>query len=209
MEAIENVLLIVLGGLLATLSPAAVDAIARRRRGAQILAILATELNELRFLITSVFLLVKSKLHTMDQAAIDLIKPIFLTYEGDPDDVELLDASKQLLAEGDAAFIAIHNTTPSSGVWPLPYDAPVLQGHIGDLALLPISTQRSLLRVLRELHLFNEQVGVVQKATDRTFDSSLSPENYAANDANLASGTAKLATRASELIRAINRFFEP
>ena len=46
-EGIRDLLLVVLGGLLATLSPGIVDAIARRRRKAACGQVLSTELHEL------------------------------------------------------------------------------------------------------------------------------------------------------------------
>ncbi|HXM38263.1 MAG TPA: hypothetical protein VN908_06340 [Gemmatimonadales bacterium] len=209
-EGLQQLLLVLLGGLLATLSPGIVDAIARKKRRVEFRQVVSTELHELRFLLALILIRVHGKLHTMNQEAVDLIRPILLEYKGHADDVALLDATKKLLGKGDASFIALHNAPAGSvtGLWPLPYHAPYLDGHLNELALLPVEMQRSLLRVLAEVSLFNEQVAFVQKATDRTFDSSLSRENYLANDANLKSGTEKLATRASELIRAINRVLD-
>lgn len=207
-RTMEDLLLVLLGALLATLSPAVVDTIGRRRRRRDFVAVLTTELAELRFVIATVLLLVQSKRHAMDQATVDLIKPIYLDYRGHADDQPLLDTNRKLLAQGDAAFIVLHNlpTKPPTGLWPLAYQAPFLQAHLSDLTLLPVEQQRALLQVLRELQLFSDQVGLVQKATDRTFDSSLSPASYAANESNLEKGTANLATRCAQLVRATNRF---
>lgn len=134
-----------------------------------------------------------------------------MDYQDATDDAPLLDATKAFLARGDAAFITAHNAMPlgsGTGLWPLPYNAPFLTSHLDDLGLFAPSKQRTLFRILEELHLFNEQVAVVRQATERTFDSSLSKENYAVNDANLKAGTEKLATRASLMIAATDRFLD-
>jgi len=183
-----------------------------RRQRAEILEAVGAELRELRFLLALVVSLIHTKLRTMNQSALDLIRPVILKYRGDAGDQAYLEATKALLAKGDAAFIAIHNATPinpGKALYPVPYAAQVLTGHLGELGRLPESTRAPLLRIARELELYNEQVAQVRTAHDRTFDSSLSAVNYAANEANLKAGTEKLAMRAARLIEAINEVVDP
>jgi len=91
----------------------------------------------------------------------------------------------------------------------VPYEA-LFSPHIwGDLALFPPTTQQHVGRVASELRLFDEQVTFVQQAHDRTFDTSLSSADYAANNTNLTEGTAKLAVRTAARIKAINRMLGP
>jgi hypothetical protein len=147
----------------------------------------------------------------MDQAALDLFRPVLLNYSSiDPDDVQLIEGTKKLIALGDAQYIALANTpsAPQKALWPIAYDAPFLASHLEDLGLFSATTQRAMLRVVSELHLFREQVDAVRHAHDRTFDTSLSPANYAANEGNLASGTTKLGVRAAALIQSINRLLD-
>lgn len=210
-QGIRDLLLVVLGGLLATLSPGIADAIARRRRKAAFGQVLSTELHELRFLLALILIRVHVKFRSMNQESVDLIRPILLAYKGHPDDESALDAAKKLLGQGDAAFIDIQNSlggATGTALWPLPYHAPYLESHLDDLALLPVEMQRALLGVLTEVGLFNEQVAYVQKASDRTLESGLSQESYAANDKNLEASQKKLVTRASQLIRGINRVLD-
>jgi len=209
----NDVVLVVLGWLLGTLSPGIAESIGRAKRRRAILRVLATELHELRFKLALVLTRVRSKLRTMDQAMLDVVRPIVLGYGRDSeDDAGFMDATKKLLDKGDAAFIAVHNAprpSEQTALFPVPYDAPFLKSRLEDLALFPARTQQRLLRIVGELDLFNGQVSFVRQAHDRTFDSSLSPENFAANASNLASGTAKLATRAEALIRAVNQVLAP
>ena len=211
-EGLQQLLLVLLGGLLATLSPGIVDYIARRKRKHAFGQVLSTELHELRLLLALVLIRVHVKFRSMNQEALDLIRPVLLAYKGHTDDEAAMAAAKTLLAKGDATFIAIHNapggTAAGRALWPLPYHAPYLESHLDDLALLPVDVQRSLLGVVTEIGLFNEQVAYVQKASDRTFESGLSAESYAANDTNLEAGQKKLVTRASQLIRSINRVLD-
>jgi hypothetical protein len=210
-QGVRELLLVILGGLLATLNPGIVDYIARKRRKKAFAQVLSTELHELRLILALILIRVHVKFHSMNQESVDLMRPILLAYKGHVDDAAALDATKKLLGKGDAAFIAIHNAPggpTGTALWPLPYHAPYLESHLDDLALLPVELQRALLGVVTEIGLFNEQVAYVQKASDRTFDSSLSKETYSANDANLKAGQEKLITRASQLIRAINRVLD-
>jgi len=210
---IDDVILVVLGWLLGTLSPGISDAIGRARRRRAIRRVLATELHELRFMLALVLERMRSKLRTMDQAVLNLVRPILLAYRDNTEDVAILEAAKKLLEKGDAVYIALHNapSPAGEGSWllPVPYDAPFLKSRLEDLSLFPPATQQRLLRIVGELHLFNEQVAIVRQAHDRTFDTSLTGENYAANEKNLTIGTEKLAVRAEALIRAINRVLGP
>jgi hypothetical protein len=76
---------------------------------------------------------------------------------------------------------------------------------MGDLALCPPALRTWLVRVSRELELYNNQVALVGTAHNRSFDSSLSEVNRAANERNLMAGTEKLGTRAAALIEAIDQ----
>lgn len=210
-DGIRDLLLVVLGGLLATLSPGIVDAIARRRRKAAFGQVLSTELHELRLITALILIRVHVKFRSMNQESVDLIRPILLGYKGHTDDASALDAAKKLLGQGDAAFMGIQNSlggAAGTALWPLPSHAPYLESHLDDLALMPVEMQRALLGVLTEVALFNEQVAYVQKASDRTFETGMSPESYAANDTNLKASQLKLVTRASQLIRGINRVLD-
>jgi hypothetical protein len=181
--------------------------VSRRRDRHEVLESIATELHELRFVLAGVLVLAHSKRHTMNQPVVDLIRPVMLAYKGNDGDRAMVEATSKLLAQGDAAFIAAHNTRPidpAKAYYPVPYSTPVLASHIGQLTLFPVAVQKHLLRVSQELQLYNEQVAIVRAAHDRTFDTSLSAANYAANEQNLKTGTDKLATRAAQLVEAIN-----
>ncbi len=182
----------------------------RRQHRGEVLDAIALELHELRFTLTGVLILLHSKMHTMDQATVDLIRPTMLGYKGEGGDRALTQAATKLLEQGDAAFIAAHNQRPTDhakAYYPMPYTAPLLTAHLGDLTI-PAPVRKQLLRVARVLDLFNQQVAFVRTAHDRTFES-LSSANYAANDRNLKEGTARLAMMTADLIVAINDVVDP
>lgn len=204
---VEDVLLVILGWFLGTLSPEISNAIARRKRRGSLKEILAAELNELRYTLAVVVIRLRTKTSTMSQATLDLSRNVIFSYAGDVDHQKVVEGMKKLLAQGDAFYIQLHNAkgAEESAIWPVPYDAPFLRAHLEDLPLFSLTVQQRLLRVIYQLGLFNEQIDFVRKAHDRTFDTSLSPENYAANQQNLLSGTEKLARRSETLIEAISQ----
>lgn len=206
MEQFANVLFVFFGWLLGTLSPGVVEAIGKRKRRAELMLGFAAELSELRFRIVLVLTRLHSKLRTMDQGVLDITKPLLLSYRGDREDSVALEGTKQLLARGDAAYIALHNSDSESerSLYPVPYQLPFLSAHVPDMTLFPVQAQQRLLRILGELALFNEQVALVRRIHDRTFDSGLSPANYQINSANLSEATKNLAVRATALIGAIS-----
>ena len=158
----------------------------------------------MRYLLALALLGTRSKQQNLDQAALDIVKPLLLEYVGDDEDKAAQEATRTLLKAGDAAYIAMHNTPRAAekSLYPVPYDAPFLIGHVPNMGIFAISTQQKLFRVVRELNLFNEQVTQVQQAHDRTFEG-LSPENFKINAGNLAASTNKLAYRSQALIKAI------
>jgi hypothetical protein len=205
MDHFSDVFVLILGWLLGALSPGLAAAIERPKQRTELIVAVARELHEIRYLLAHVLVLLRSKLKTMDQATLDLIKPLLLEYKGDEQDTEHLEATEKLLAAGDAAYIALHNAGSPTGraSYPVRYSTPLLDANAHRFGLFRLVTQQRLFRVLTELQLFNQQVEIVQRAHDRTFNS-MSPENYAANNNNLVQGTVNLAVRATFLIRAIN-----
>jgi len=197
---------VVVGWILGLASPKAVDWLGRADRREELIGAIATELTELRFLVALVLQQLRSHLRSMDQATLDLIRPILLAPTTDPGDAAHLDATKQLLALGDTAYIDLHNTGPRSpgrGPLPLPYEAPFLTAHLHELGIFPIRTRLAVLRIAGELRLFNQQVAIVQRAHERSFEQ-LSADNHTINTANLRQGLDSLGVRAVSLIARIS-----
>src|SRR2546428_8624186 len=110
----RDVLLLILGWLLGTLSPGISESLARRSRRRELIKALAVELHELRYKLALILAQVRSKLGTVDQAMLDFTKPILFAYVGDAEDAAMLDATKRLLAKCDSSYIALLNSQSGS-----------------------------------------------------------------------------------------------
>jgi hypothetical protein len=207
----RDVLLLILGWLLGTLSPGIGRAILRSRRRAELLRGLNYECSELRFTLANALFSTRRSLREIDQPTLDLVKPILLNYAG-TEEAKLVAAAQQLFNQPDASVIQWANDERTEkkdpfgrplGQWPAPYSLPLLSTHIGELDLLPVNQQEAFLRVGAELRLFNEQVDYVRMLHERTFTTS--GPNHQLNDSNLIVARRNLGTREDILIRAINR----
>jgi hypothetical protein len=204
----SDVLLVVLGWLLGTLSPGIGRAILRRYRQRELLRGFSDECLELRFTLALALWGTRSKLREMDLRTLQLVKPIILEYIGG-DDQELVTAFRQLATRDDQTVVRSMNERggDASGQWPMPYDLPLLEAHLGEMTLLPMAKQEQLGRIRAELRLFNEQVAYVRHLLDRTFE--LTGQNHAINASNLVIAQRNLGVREEALVRTLNRFLPP
>jgi hypothetical protein len=206
---------LVLGWLLGTLSPGIGRAILRANRRKDLLRSLTYECGELRFTVANVLFSSRKSLRELDQAVLDLVKPVLLNYAGREDD-KLVATMRQLFIKGDAAVLQWANDSRSEkkdqfgrplGHWPAIYATPLLSSHIGDLDLFLPDQRERFLRVEAELRLFNEQVQYVRMQHDRTFTATGS--NLELTESNLLSARRNFGTRCEVLIRVINRAIGP
>jgi len=213
METFKDFLLLVFGWGLGTVSPLIERFFVRRRRRNELLAGLAYECNELRFTLANALVTSNASLGTLDQPTLALLRPIFLEYS-DVLNREATQITKQVFSKPDQELIRgliAANAKRDAfgrplGKYPMPYSLPLLDSHIGELDLLPLFQQRTLLRIEAELRLFNEQVSYTRELNARTY--TLTGENHVLNASNLAGAEKNLGTRTELLIKAINRFIE-
>jgi hypothetical protein len=207
LKDLDDILLVILGWLLGTLSPGIVRTIFLGYRRRELLVGLTNEFTELRFTLAAALYGSRSELREMDEETLRLIKPIILTYEGE-DDRKLVDMFRRLTTQTDEIVVRSMNerATTTSGQWPMPYDLPLVEAHLPEMTTLPIRRQEQIGRVRAELKLFNEQVAYVRHLIDRTFE--VTGTNHAINDLNLQIAKRNLAVRSEALIRTISRFLE-
>ena len=201
----NQILLIILGWLLGTLSPGVVEAISRNKRKAEVLRCVRAELHDLRYKAALVAHQLRVKTGTLARESLATSKRLIM-HEGLPGDDGVASAAMRAALEqlGDDAYIANHNREgpKKPGFWPVPYEAPFLNVSLSHIALFTPTMQSALLRVRSELHLFNHQVEFIKLLTERTF--SLTGDNYQINQGNLNGATTTLITRADFLIQAID-----
>jgi len=211
----RDVLLVLLGWSLGTLSPSIQRAILRQRRRAELLRGLAYECHELRFTLACALYSTRRSLRAFDQSTLDLLEPLLLNYHGAGyRDVTPVFAT--ILAEPDAQLLSWANDEQTQRrdahgrpliEWPNPHSLPLLAVHIANLDLLRMSEQERPLRIDAELRLFNEQVAYVRLLHERA--STTSGPNYQINQGNYQEARRTIGNREEELIRAIDRLIEP
>ncbi len=151
----NDILLLILGWLLGTLSPSVGRAILRGDRRRELVRALSRECLELRFTLAAALYGSRSELREMDEKTLQLIKPILHTYDG-ADDRALVEAFRKLTAEKDEHVVTLMNERPTraSAQWPMPYDLGLVEAHLGELTQLPMMRQEQLMRIRAELRLW-------------------------------------------------------
>src|SRR5438046_1190211 len=125
MERLADILLVLLGWLLGTLTPGVTEAIRRPKWRAELFAALRSELSELRYKLALVAHNMRGRTGTMSRESLSLIRPIILGYGGTPEDAEFQSAFKRLMSGGDDAYIALHNSRKGQGSpYPVRYETP-------------------------------------------------------------------------------------
>lgn len=208
----KDVLLLVLGWALGTLSPGIGRAIQRRERRAELLQGLRHECEQLRFTLANALFSTRRNLCEFTQATLDIVKPIIVGYSGNlAGDISLVSAANELFKESDENVIRWANDMGSQrrdqlnrplGEWPVPYELPLLRASFGELDLLTVEQQRALFRVNYELGLFNEQVAYVRQLHDRTFTTA--GANHTLNNSNLLAARGVFGNREAEFIGALS-----
>ena len=209
MDRFTDILFVVLGWLLGTLTPGVTEAIRRPKRRDEIFAALRSEFVEIRYKLALVAHNMRARTGTMSHGSLALVRPIIMGYEGNSTDGALRESVTKLLSQGEGAYIALHNTRKGQGSpYPVRYESPFLEAHLHDLGLLSPKVQETILRLRAEFHLFNEQVDQVRQAHDRSFTIA-DKTNHALNNQNYEAGLEKLAYRAETVIREIDDLVGP
>jgi hypothetical protein len=135
-----------------------VRAILRGYRRRELMSGLSRECLELRFTVAAALYGSRSELREMDVKTLRLIKPVLLRYEG-ADDRDLVETFRQLTTQSDEVVAKSMNERPRrpSGQWPMPYELALLEAHLGELTLLPMSRQEQLVRIRAELKLLTSK----------------------------------------------------
>jgi len=92
------------------------------------------------------------------------------------------------------------------GVGLVQYSLPLLDIHRNEIVLFPLNVQSVLLKISKNLDLFNQRVSFLQGRLDRTFDQSISEENHrrlVEND--LKQGYRDLADRAEMIVDLVSK----
>jgi hypothetical protein len=142
----------------------------------------------------------------LTDAQLDWLESAVGNYNGPAAEPGSLDAILGLrkVSEHDRRQVFDQTRKPGTGPYPKEYAAPFLETHIGDLSILPVEFQASVLRIKGQIDRLNQHVVLVQKLHERTFDSNLSPENRDAVLSNLKNGYEQLGGMAKRIVDSIS-----
>ena len=197
---------LVLGWLLGMLSPALVEAVRRRRRVTALQIALGQELRGLQFQMATKALVFRLRASKPNPTFLAWFDGMIAKHSDQPG----VEESRKYLALLQAADLSkLPDPEPKRGFSLSVGEAPLLTTHTNEIAQFPIEAQKWLLRLVRELSFFNQQVTFLRHLFDKTFDS-LSETNRTLIKRNLEEGYEGLAKRAvviADLIEAAPKTF--
>jgi hypothetical protein len=207
MDQFDRLPYLLLGWLMGLLAPAIVDRIRRNYRASELRKALTADLHELRFTMASVACSLRDHLASMPDDWLDWIEPVIRDYSGpeaNPTTVKFLEGLRKIPTEDRARFL-LKDRKPMIGLALKEYGIPLLAANIGEISILPIPFQAAVLRIRGQVDFFNQDVVLLRKYFERTFDSSLSQENRHAVETNLEQGYENFSKRARGIVERITK----
>lgn len=187
MDLIEQVVLIVLGWLLALLTTPIVEAIKRRREIRETRSTLLAELNELKYRLAIVAYNIENQYGKLDKDFLKWVYPLVKDYSGPMPAKSMQPVIEKLLAspETELAAAVIAGRTIGTGLSLKRYPVPFLSSRLQSIAWLPQKIQRLLLEIHTQLGILDAEAETAQYYFRMIFDASLTGDNRAVVKANL------------------------
>ncbi len=206
----DSIIFLLLGWLLALLSPIVVDAIRKRRRVGQATVTIRTELTEVRLKLVSTAFLIVNRAGTLDRRFLEWMQPIHENYSGPHRNKGISEMLNRFLASSDEelATMADINMKKHSlrGLTVKKIQTPFLDTQLGLTRLLGVEIQNLLIEIKAQIGLLNEQVESSQFYFEKTFDSTLSDENHKIIRVNLKDTYINICERAQDVANLITKF---
>src|ERR1035437_5389346 len=175
----QSLLLILFGWLLGLLAPAIQNRIRRKYRADELRNAIMVELNELKITMAMFAFLMWDHLAPLTDDQLSWLELAFRNYSGsvvNPGSIatilRLRDFSEEQRQE---VFNQLQK--PGTGPYPKEYSASFLVATIGEIWVLPLDFQTSVLRIKQQIDTLNQHAEFVQKRHEKTFDSSISQVN--------------------------------
>lgn len=190
---------LLLGWLLGMLSPAITEEVRRRRRLDRLQRAMALELHELQYQMAMKSFLLRQRKGRLDDDFLRWFDRTIKAYRGDELREPFLALVPTLLS---LPLQQRGNHDPKRGFSLSEANAPLLDIHTVEIALLPVQSQAVLLNISQQLSFFNQQVSHLRSMFDRTFDNltNTSRENVLLN---LEEGYQQLGDRAFSVAKII------
>ena len=205
----EQFIYIIFGWLLGLLAPSIVERIRRLYRTNDLIDAINAELHEHTYLMAIVAYQLNKYSGKLTDEFLDWFESIVTNYKGE-EPSKSIEEIIPLLREIPQAkrYDEFHpNGDDGKGVGLMEYNLPLLNIHLNEIALLPIKSQTSLLRILKKQGLYNQRVVFLKQQLEKTF-SPLSDTNHEivlktlkAGYLDLAKDSKKIAELASQQVK--------
>lgn len=195
----EKVLFLLLGWLLATLSPIIADAIRRRRDSKEVKSALLAELGELKYRMAVASYYARMRFANIDRPFLQWLRDIVAAYSGPAPAENLLKAVAMQLSLPEQALsvlLASERSQGKSGITLKKYAVPLLDARLAVLTSLPTSIQVLLLEVRTHLRMLDEEVDDARYYFQLTFDPKVVGANRQAVEQNLENAYRQYGDRA-------------
>lgn len=207
-----SIMLIFLGWLLGVLGPNITESIRNFYRIRELKDTFYIELDSLRYRLANVYFSLLLLLGRLSLEKVNWHLHIFTAYEG-PDAPELpsgFSALRERLTEDNISEVNIFYRTQNEGVGKTlkRFSLPYIYSQLEFLTLLPSDYQVRILDILAHINMFNEQVDYATVTLDRSFNSSMTVDNYHINDTNLNNAYEKIAESARYISDKIGDLFQ-
>ncbi|MCW5590685.1 MAG: hypothetical protein KIS74_01175 [Burkholderiales bacterium] len=203
----EKAAFVLLGWLLATLSPVIADAIRKRRRRADSRKVVLAELAELKYRLSVVAYYCEMRYGNPDRPYLEKLRPVLEAYTGPMAVASVKQKVDMLLAMSDQqiqAVAEVERGDPSaSGLSLKKYPVPFLDMRLKDVEALPDLVQPLLLEIHTQLGMLDQEAENAQYYFRLTFDSSLTGDNRDRVEGNLTQAYRQYANVARTIVKRI------
>lgn len=180
MTTTDNIIFLLIGWLLGIFSPLIYDEVKKRQHRKEIRIGILTEFKELRYKLMGSVYLVETRFGNYDRKLLEWLKPIVQDYKGTHKKDNFFKSIESHLNLTDEQLSAISQQSKAEskrGLSFKKYELPFLDSKINYLTVFDESFQNRVLEIKTQLKLFHEEIDQARFYFEKTFDSTMSPEN--------------------------------
>ena len=166
-----------------------------------------TDLEKLAGRLVGLPFLISYRLGGLNKELTNWVADHYERYPDPNDDLELrarLEQWRNLSEEEISEVQRLGKTTWKGAFDVKKYSTPYLDTHIGEIQSLPKEFRQAVIETKEDLSLFNQRVDSARALLDKSFDSSISPENQQLLAGNLNDTYARLKDDAMRIVERID-----
>ncbi|KKT29640.1 MAG: hypothetical protein UX18_C0009G0011 [Candidatus Azambacteria bacterium GW2011_GWC2_45_7b] len=206
-----NVLFLILGWLLALLSPGITDYFHKKREIKSLRVAILTELREMQLKLLMMVFRIRSKYSILDREFFDWAKSILEKYDGINSGESLLRTMEPLLKIDKKElsellqYYAQQNSRPESGLSLKKFSLAFLEANIAALAMFDKDLLGYLLEIKMRIGFMNEMVDESRYYFQLSFQSGITHENYINANVNMVGTYKSYADQAHDVADIIHK----